>query len=136
MDWLVHAIQQHPGLALRKTTLAPRIDPHWTIELDPALHHLIPPPAVREDIWPSPPETEEPTDLEEEDGVLDWRKDGSVVVRDADAEVAQEGWVADYGEDTMCGWGDVQVDWGWGKVGDDIDLETAEAWSQSNSDIG
>ncbi|TBU32634.1 hypothetical protein BD311DRAFT_686791 [Dichomitus squalens] len=120
IDWLVRAIQEHPGLALRRTVLASRIDPHWTIELDPALHHLVPPPAIREDIWPSPPDTEELTDLEEAVDMIGSRQDGSVLVKDADLETYEEGWGAE-SEDANTGWGNVQIDWGWGKAGGDGD---------------
>ncbi|PIL35695.1 hypothetical protein GSI_02425 [Ganoderma sinense ZZ0214-1] len=128
VDWLVRAIQEHPSLSLRKTLLASRIDPEWIIDLDPTLHHLIPPAVTRDEMWPSPPDTEELVDPEDADDGAGWGEDGNVVIRDGDWESRQEGW-GTWGEDcTSASWGEVEVNWEWGKVDSDGDAGRMSGW--------
>ncbi|KAI1797242.1 hypothetical protein LXA43DRAFT_969239 [Ganoderma leucocontextum] len=124
VDWLVRAIQEHPGLALRKTVLASRIDPEWTVDLDVTLHHLIPPSVTRDEIWPSPPDTEELVDPE----------DAYDVVRDVDLVSSQEGW-GSWGEgNASAPWGEAEVNWEWGK--DDGDGARVSEWGALEDNAG
>ncbi|KAM5531015.1 hypothetical protein V8D89_015342 [Ganoderma adspersum] len=128
VDWLVRAILEHPGLSLRKTLLASHIDLEWTIDLDPTLHHLIPPAVTRDEMWPSPPDTEELVDPEDADDSATWGEDGNVVVRAVDSVSRQEGWGSWGEESASASWGDVGIKWEWGKVDGDGDSSRMTEW--------
>ncbi len=134
VDWLVRAMQEHPGLALRKTVLASRIDPEWTIDLDPTLHHLIPPAVTRDEMWPSPPDTEELVDPEDADDGSSWGEGGNIVVKDADLASSQEDWGSLGEEKTGAAWGEIEVDREWGN--DDGYGERVSEWGSLEDNAG
>lgn len=116
VDWLVCAVQDHPGLVLRKTMLASRIDPEWVVDLDAMLHHLIPPTVTRDELWPSPPDTEELVDPEDAGDSASWAEDGAIAIRDADLVSSQEGWGSWGDWNASAAWGETEGDWEWGKA--------------------
>ena len=128
VDWLVRALQDHSGLSLRKTLLASYIDPEWTINLDSTLHHLIPPAVTRDEMWPSPPDTEELVDSEDADDSATWGEDGNVIVRAVGSVSRQEGW-GSWGEESIsASWGEVGIKWEWGRVDGDADSSKMTEW--------
>ncbi|KAI0368687.1 hypothetical protein BV20DRAFT_969076 [Pilatotrama ljubarskyi] len=113
LDWLVRAIQAHDSLALHSSSGG--LPGEWTIQLDPGLHHLIPPEASA-----SPPDTDEiadPWDPFDED--LPWGEDASeVVILEHGDEVEERAWESQ------------NIDWDKGMQ----DLETNADWGAPEGD--
>ena len=57
INWLMHAIQAHEGLTLLKRPLGSGTFPDWVVQLEPALHRLIPP-ELEQDAWGTPSDTD------------------------------------------------------------------------------
>ncbi|KAI0707411.1 hypothetical protein C8Q76DRAFT_749115 [Earliella scabrosa] len=134
IDWLVRAVRDHEGLSLGRSSSGDE----WMIELDPALHHLIPPESQK-GAWVSPPDVDEvddPAETHEGNDTL-WEQDAGIVIRDdesthqAEALTSQDGWGA---IDTTFGgtwsWGDPEPGGRWGK---DV---LAEKWGSVASEVG
>ena len=125
IDWLVRAIQAHEGLALLKKPLGPGTVSDWVVQLEPALHHLIPPESER-DAWGTPPDTDHVEVSFDEDDTLWTQEDERVLVREGgevgdetaydewDAGEGVAGQQASWGNPESGGWGKTDVD-GWGE---------------------